>query len=57
MLFRSLIQVEDLQLAAKDLLRDCKDFLGSEAEERQRQLPVFCDLLSNHVAKLETVSG
>lgn len=52
-----LIQVEDLQLAAKDLLRDCKDFLGSEAEERQRQLPVFCDLLSNHVAKLETVSG
>lgn len=52
-----LIQVEDLQLAVKDLLRDCKEFLGGEMKERQRQLPAFCDALSSHVAKLETVSG
>ena len=52
-----LIQVEDLQLAVKDLLRDCKEFLGGELEEKQRQLPAFCDALSSHVTKLETVSG
>ena len=52
-----LMQVEDMQLAAKDLLRDCKDFLGGEMEERKRNLPAFCDMLSVHVAKLETVAG
>ena len=52
-----LIQVEDLQLAAKALVQDCKDFLGLEMEERKRQMPVFCDMLSGHVAKLETVTG
>ncbi len=52
-----LIQVEDLQLAVKDLLRECKEFLGSETEERQRHLPAFCDALSSYVAKLETISG
>ena len=52
-----LIQVEDLQLAAGNMLRDCKEFLGSEMEDRQRQLPAFCEMLSEHVKKLETVSG
>ena len=52
-----LIQVEDLQLAAKALVQDCKDFLGGEMEERKRNLPAFCDMLSVHVAKLETVAG
>ena len=52
-----LIQVEDLQLAAKDLLHACKEFLGGGMEERQRQLPAFCDALSGSLAKLETAAG
>ncbi len=52
-----LIQVEDLQLAAKNMIRDCKEFLGGDMEEKQREFPAFCELLSSHVAKLETVSG
>ena len=52
-----LIQVEDLQLAAKDLLRDCKEFLGGGAEERQRQLPAFCEALSGHLSRLEAAAG
>ena len=52
-----LIQVEDLQLAAKALVQDCKEFLGAEMEERKRQLPAFCDILSGHMAKLENVAG
>jgi hypothetical protein len=52
-----LMQAEDAQLAIKDLLKDCKEFLGGEMEEKQRQLPAFCDALSDHIAKLETVSG
>ncbi|MBQ6256002.1 MAG: hypothetical protein IJJ60_05380 [Clostridia bacterium] len=52
-----LMQVEDLQLAAKALVQDCKDFLGGEMEERKRNLPAFCDILSEHMAKLETVAG
>lgn len=52
-----LMQVEDLQLAAKALVQDCKDFLGGEMEERKRNLPAFCNMLSGHVAKLETLAG
>ncbi len=52
-----LIQVEDLQLAVKELLRDCKEFLGGEMEERMDNLPAFCDILSGHIAKLETIAG
>ena len=49
--------VEDLQRAAKTMIRDCKEFLGGDMEEKQREFPAFCELLSSHVAKLETVSG
>ncbi len=52
-----LIQVEDLQLAARDLLNACKEFLGGTMEERQRQLPDFCGALSDHMAKLEAAAG
>ncbi len=52
-----MMRAEDVQLAIKDLLKDCKEFLGGEMEERQHQLSAFCDSLSGHIAKLETVSG
>ena len=52
-----LIQVEDLQLAVKDLVQDCKEFLGGDGEEKQRNLPAFCDTLTEHMAKLEAAAG
>ena len=52
-----LLQVEDLQATAQGMVRTCKDFLGCSAEERAARLPVFCDSLSQNVAKLESVSG
>ena len=52
-----LIQVEDLQLAVKDLVQDCKEFLGGDGEEKQRNLPAFCDTLTGHMAKLEAAAG
>lgn len=52
-----MMQVEDLQLAVKALIEDCKEYLGAEPEERNRQLPAFCEALSQHVAKLETAAG
>ena len=52
-----LMQVEDLQLAAKAAIRDCKEFLGYEMGRRIQLLPEFSDALAGHVARLESVSG
>lgn len=52
-----LMQVEDLQLAAKAVIQDCKELLGCGPNEMQDQLPVLFDQLSEHLARLETVSG
>lgn len=52
-----LIQVEDIQAAARGMIQECKDFLGCPPDERARLLPGFCDQLSHNVAKLESVSG
>ena len=52
-----LMQIEDLQLAAKDVIRVCKEFLGSDPESRAQQLSSFCGTLSEYMARLETVSG
>lgn len=52
-----LMQVEDLQLASKAVIQDCKEFLGTEPENRPQCLPAFCDALSGHVSRLEAVSG
>ena len=52
-----LMQVEDLQAAAKDLIRDCKDFLGVPAEDQPGQLPLFCSVLASHIQQLEQLSG
>ena len=52
-----LIQVEDLQLAARQLIAPCKDFLGAAPEDRAQMLPSFCDQLAQGVAKMESASG
>ena len=52
-----LMQIEDLQLAAKDVIRVCKEFLGSDPENRTQHLSSFCGALSDRLARLETVSG
>ena len=52
-----LMQIEDLQLAAKDVIRVCKEFLGGDPENRTQQLSSFCGALSERLARLETVSG
>ena len=52
-----LLQVEDLQLAAKDVILCCKDFLGNAPEERNANLSSFCDELAACLAKLESCSG
>ena len=52
-----LMQVEDLQSAAKALICDCKDFLGRSLEDRASHLPPFCEALAARVAQLERVSG
>ena len=52
-----LMQLEDLQMAVRDLIQECKDFLGCETDEKQARLAQFCGALSDHLAKLESISG
>lgn len=52
-----MMQLEDLQLAVKAAITDCKDFLGYPPEERPSLLPAFCDAMAGHISRLETVSG
>lgn len=52
-----LMQLEDLQLACRALIADCKDFLGGTSDERRLRLSAFCASLSSHIARLESMSG
>lgn len=52
-----LMQLEDLQLAAREIIAGCKNFLGGTAEERSRSLPDFCEALTGQLARLESASG
>ena len=52
-----LLQLEDLQLAAREMLHCCKDFLGSLPDQQMDELPLFCQSLAEQVARLESVSG
>ena len=51
------MQLEDLQLSVKALIGDCKEFLGAPEDERPRCLPDFCGTLTEHLSKLEALSG
>lgn len=50
------MQLEDLQLAARDTLLLCKDFLGLLPEEKQANLPLFCRTLTESMARLENAA-
>ena len=52
-----LMQMEDLQLAVRALIAECKDFLGEDPAERPYHLAAFCDALTGRIAQLESVSG
>lgn len=52
-----LMQLEDVQLAARDMIALCKDFLGAVPEERAARLPGFSAVLAEKLARLESVSG
>ena len=52
-----MMQLEDLQLAVKAAVSECKDFLGYPPEERVHLLPAFCENMAQQIAKLEAVSG
>jgi len=52
-----LMQVEDLQLAARDMVARCKDFLGTAPEDRPSRLGEFCEGLALQTARLESVAG
>ena len=52
-----MMQLEDLQLSVKAFLSECKDFLGCPPDDRSALLPAFCEAMTDHIARLETVSG
>lgn len=52
-----LMQLEDLQLAARDVIQTCKDFLGSDEEIKIQCLPLFCQSLADGIARLENNAG
>lgn len=52
-----LMQLEDVQLAARDMVGECKEFLGLSPLAREEELADFSERLSRQVAKLESVSG
>ena len=52
-----LMQLEDMQAAAKDMIAECKEFLGLSATKREEALESFGERLSLCVARLESVSG
>ncbi|MBR3018632.1 MAG: hypothetical protein IKH57_16395 [Clostridia bacterium] len=52
-----MMRLEDLQLAVKAAVSECKDFLGYPPEERAHLLPAFCENMAQQIAKLEAVSG
>lgn len=52
-----LMQLEDLQLAARELIRDCKQFLGDPPENQAVCLPDFSAALASRIARLESLSG
>ncbi|MBE5770797.1 MAG: hypothetical protein E7336_05425 [Clostridiales bacterium] len=52
-----LMQLEDLQLASREMLHCCKEFLGGLPDQQMDELPLFCQSLAEQVARLESVSG
>ena len=52
-----MMQLEDIQSAAKDMIGTCKEYLGLSRDAQEEKLADFGEQLSLRVAKLESVSG
>ncbi len=52
-----MIKLDDLQLAARDMLLVCKEFIGSASDVRLRTLDSFCAALTERVAALENAAN
>ena len=52
-----LMQLEDIQLAARSTILICKEFLGSSEEDKIQCLPLFCQSLAECVAQMENYAG
>lgn len=52
-----LMQLEDLQLAARSIIGCCKEFLGNPEEMRMEKMEEFCSMLAEKVAQLEGCAG
>ncbi len=52
-----MIKLEDLQLAARDMLSVCKEFVGSSPDMRLRTLDSFCAALAERVTALENAAN
>ena len=52
-----MIKLEDLQLASRDMLAVCKEFIGSAPEIRFTMLDSFCAALSERVTALENAAN
>lgn len=53
----ALMRLEDVQLAAREMVLSCKNFLGLPPEERAAELPAFCSEITAHIARLESTAG
>ena len=53
----ALLRLEEMQAAARDMIADCKDFLGRTPEEKSAALLPFCEALTAHITRLETAAG
>lgn len=52
-----LMQLEEIQLAARDMVSLCKDFLGESEETRRDHMNAFCDSLCEKLSRLESAAG
>lgn len=52
-----LMDTEPMKAACEPLVQSMKDFLGLPMDQRIRELPPFCETLSEHIGALENVMG
>ena len=52
-----MMDTEPLKAACEPLVQSVKDFLGLPTEQRVKDLPPFCEMLSEHIGVLENAMG
>lgn len=53
----ALIQLEEIQLICRDLIGDCRAYLGASPEMRAQGLDDFCEMLADRLSRLEGAVG